>query len=126
MTGTRYRNSVFQHLLCGGPAGSGCTIVEDLLAFDHALRSGKLVSKAMLDRMWRAYPEKSSPTYGYGFRIFPAPVGRAVGHRGGFASISADFLVYLDAGYTLAVLSNYGSGAPPVSHEIQNLVGRKD
>jgi len=51
--------------------------------------------------------------------------GRAVGHGGGFAGISADFLMYLDAGYTIAVLSNYGGGAMPVSQKIQNLVGRK-
>ena len=107
------------------PRGGGYTTVEDLLAFDRALRSGKLVSQAMLEKMWRAYPEKRSPTYGYGFGIYETPVGRAVGHGGGFAGISADFLMYLDAGYTLAVLSNYGGGAPPVSQKIQNLVGRK-
>jgi CubicO group peptidase (beta-lactamase class C family) len=122
---TRYRNNIFQHVLRGGPAGGGYTTVEDLLAFDRALRSGKLVSKAMLDRMWRAYPEQNSPRYGYGFGIFETPVGRAVGHSGGFNGISADFLMYLDAGYTIAVLSNYGGGADPVSQKMQNLIGRK-
>ena len=123
--GTRYRNNVFQHVLRGGPAGGGYTTVEDLLAFDVALRSGKLVSKETLEKLWRAYPEKNSPDYGYGFAILETPVGRAVGHGGGFAGISADFLMYLDAGYTMAVLSNYGGGALPVSQKIQNLVGRK-
>jgi CubicO group peptidase (beta-lactamase class C family) len=125
-SGTRYRNNVFQHVLRGGPAGGGYTTVEDLLAFDRALRSGKLVSKAMLDRMWRAHPEKSSPDYGYGFAILETPVGRAVGHGGGFNGISADFLMYLDTGYTLAVLSNYGGGALPVSQKMQGLIGRKE
>jgi hypothetical protein len=125
VTGPRYRNNIFQHVMRGGPAGGGYTTVEDLLALDRALRSGKLVSKAMLEKMWRAYPEKNSPQYGYGFGIFETPVGRAVGHSGGFPGISADWLMYLDAGYTLAVLSNYGGGAPPVSQKMQNLVGRK-
>ena len=125
MTGPRYRNNVFQHVLHSGPARGGYTTVEDLLAFDVALRSGKLVSKAMLEKMWREYPEKSSPTYGYGFGIFETPVGRAAGHSGAFAGISADFRMYLDAGYTIAVLSNYGGGAQPVSQKIQKLVGRK-
>jgi hypothetical protein len=49
----------------------------------------------------------------------------AVGYSDGFSGISADFLVYLDTGYTLAVLSIYGSGAEPVSQKIQNFVGRK-
>ena len=123
--GAIYRNNVFQHVLRGGPAGGGYTTVEDLLAFDVALRSGKLVSKAMLDRLWRPYPEKSSPEYGYGLGIIQTLVGRAVGHSGGFPGISADFLMYLDAGYTMAVLSNYGGGAQPVSQKMQNLVGRK-
>ena len=125
MTGTHYRNSVFQHVLRGGPAGGGYMTVEDLLAFDVALRSNALVSKGMLDRMWRAYPEKNSPTYGYDFGISETPADRAVDRSGGFASISADFLMCLDAGNTLAVLPNYGNGAPPVSQKIQKLVGRK-
>jgi hypothetical protein len=63
----------------------------------------------MLDRIWRAYSEKSSPTYGYGFAILETPVGRAAGHAGDFSGISADFQMHLDAGYTMAVLSNYGA-----------------
>jgi len=123
--GMRYRNNIFQHVLRGGPAGGGFTTVEDLLAFDVALRSGKLVSKEMLEKMWRAYPENNSPRYGYGFGIFESPIGRTVGHSGGFAGISAEFDMYLDAGYTVAVLSNYGSGMEPVRQKISNLIGRK-
>jgi len=123
--GAVYRNNIFQHVLRGGPAGGGYTTVEDLLAFDVALRSGKLVSKAMLDKMWTAKPEKNSPAYGYGFGIYNSPLGRAVGHNGGFPGISAEFVMFLDAGYTVAVLSNYGNGAPVVSQKISNLVGRK-
>ncbi|MFA4948540.1 MAG: hypothetical protein WC674_08555 [Candidatus Krumholzibacteriia bacterium] len=47
----------------------------------------------------------------------------AVGYSGGFAGISADFRMCLDAGYMVAVLSNFG--AAPVSQKIQNLVGRE-
>ena len=39
---------------------------------------------------------------------------------------TADFMMYIDAGYTIAVLSNYGSGAVLVSQKIQDLVGRKE
>jgi hypothetical protein len=78
-----------------------------------------------MEKLWRAHPEQNSPRCGYGFGILETPAGRAMGHGGGFAGISADFLVYLDTGYTPAVLSNYGSEAEPVSQKIQNLVGRK-
>ena len=107
-----------------GPAGGGYTTVEDLLAFARAFRLDAPVSKAMLDRMWRAYPDKNSSDYGYGFATLETSVGRGVDHGGGFSGISADFLIYLDGGYTLAVLSKYGGGALPVSQKIQNLVGR--
>lgn len=49
----------------------------------------------------------------------------AVGHSGGFAGIRAGLRMYLDAGYTMVVLSNCGSGAEPVSQKVQNLVGRR-
>jgi hypothetical protein len=49
----------------------------------------------------------------------------AVGHSGGFPGISADFRMYLDAGYTMAVLSNCGGGSDPASQKMQNLIGRK-
>jgi hypothetical protein len=34
-------------------------------------------------------------------------------------------VVFLGAGYTIAVLSNYGNAAPVVSQKISNLIGRK-
>jgi CubicO group peptidase (beta-lactamase class C family) len=121
--GTRYRNNIFQHVLRGGPAGGGYTTVEDLLVFDAALRSGKLGSKEMLEKMWT--PKNNSPTYGYGFGVYNSPIGRAVGHNGGFAGISAEFMMFLDARYTWCCLSNYGNGASPVSQKVSNLIGRK-
>ena len=110
----RYRNNIFDHVVRGGPAGGGYSTVGDLLRFDAALRASKLVSKTSLDRLWRAYPEMKSPDYGYGFMVLQTPAGRMVGHSGGFTGISAQLAMYLDSGYTLAVLSNDGEGAPPV------------
>ena len=49
----------------------------------------------------------------------------AVGHGGGFDGISADFRMYLDAGHTMAVLSNYGGGVEPSSQKMQNCWGEK-
>ncbi len=58
--GTRYRNNLFMHVIKGGPAGGGYSTVEDLLKFDQALRSGKLLSKASLEKV-RRRPTPISP-----------------------------------------------------------------
>lgn len=120
--GTRYRNNIFMHVIKGGPAGGGYSTVEDLFKFDQALRSGKLLSKASRDQVWRAYPEMASPQYGYGFGVYESPAGKIVGHTGGFPGISAALSMYIDSGYTVAVLSNYGRAATLVDNKARELI----
>ena len=43
-----------------------------------------------------------------------SPVGRIVGHSGGFNGISAVLSMYLDAGYTIAVMSNLGGDSATI------------
>jgi len=99
----------------GGPAGGGYTTVGDLLRFDAALRSGRLLNAAWRDSLWtvrnRDLIEANSPQqrimpYGFGFSIRETPSGRVVGHTGGAPGISALFDMYLETGYTLAILAN--------------------
>ncbi|MCC6677946.1 MAG: beta-lactamase family protein [Phycisphaerales bacterium] len=122
--GTEYRNNLFMHVMRGGPAGGGYSTVEDLLRFDRALRGGKLLSKEWLDRVWSAHPEVGSPRYGYGFGIEDGPAGRIVGHNGGFPGISAALAMYVDTGYTIAVLSNYGGAAEMVKNKAAELIAQ--
>jgi CubicO group peptidase (beta-lactamase class C family) len=119
---TIYRNNLYQHVVRGGPAGGGYSTVSDLLKFDQALRGEKLVKRTSLDQLWRAYPELKSENYGLGFGIEMGPWGRMVGHTGGFTGISAALAMYLDAGYTIAVLSNYGGVAPVVEARARELI----
>jgi len=120
--GVTYRNNIFAHVLRGGPAGGGYSTVGDLWRFDQALRAGRLLAPASLERLWRADPEQNSPGYGYGFGVQTTPAGRLVGHSGGFTGISADLGMYLDAGYTMIVLSNDSEGAPPVYEKARELI----
>ena len=106
-----WHNNLYQHVVRGGPAGGGYSTVEDLFRFDQALRGEKLVKRASLDQLWRAYPELSSEGYGLGFGVERSPVGAIVGHSGGFNGISSVLSMYLDAGWTIAVMSNLGGGA---------------
>jgi len=122
--GTEYRNNLFMHVMRGGPAGGGYSTVEDLLKFDRALRAGRLLSKEWLEQVWSAHPEVSSPRYGYGFGIEDGPAGRVVGHNGGFVGISAALAIYVDTGYTIAVLSNYGGAAELVRNKSAELIAQ--
>ncbi len=109
-----WRNNLYLHVIRGGPAGGGFSTVEDLFRFDQALRAEKLVSRASLDQLWRTYPELADERYGLGFFVERGSVGAIVGHSGGFNGISAVLTMYLDAGYTIAVMSNLGGGAATV------------
>lgn len=118
--GPRYRNNIFMHVIKGGPAGGGYSTVEDLLKFDVALRSGKLVGKDFVRLLTTPKPDVGSPQYGYGFGIFDG--GKIVGHSGGFPGISANLDMYLTSGYTTVVLSNYGRGSMPVVQKARALL----
>lgn len=118
--GIRFKNNIFSHVLRGGPQGGGYSTVEDLLKFDVALRSGKLVGKEYVNLLLSAKPELKSPDYGYGFQIDTA--SQIAGHSGGFEGISSNLDMFLGSGYTAVVMSNYGGGSFPVSDKIRELV----
>jgi CubicO group peptidase (beta-lactamase class C family) len=120
--GPRWRNNIFMHVIKGGPAGGGYSTVEDLLRFDAALRSGKLVGASYVKLLTTPKPELTSPNYGYGFGVFEG--GKIVGHSGGFPGISANLDMFLTSGYSVAVLSNYGGGSMPVVRKARSLLAQ--
>jgi CubicO group peptidase (beta-lactamase class C family) len=119
-TGVEWTNNVFTHVMRGGPQGGGFSTAEDLLRFDQALRSGKLVNAETLKTLTSAKPELKSPDYGYGFQVNTA-LGTA-GHGGGFEGISSNLEMYLGSGWTAIVLSNYSRGMFPVSAKMRQLI----
>ncbi|MEO5858680.1 MAG: serine hydrolase domain-containing protein [Pyrinomonadaceae bacterium] len=118
--GIIWSNNVFAHVMRGGPQGGGYSTVEDLLRFDQALRSGKLVSAESLKTLTTPKPQLNSPDYGYGF--FASADSPAVGHSGGFTGINSDLRMYLGSGWTIAVMSNYSRGAGPVTTKVAELI----
>jgi len=112
----------------GGPAGGGYSTVEDLARFATALRAGTLLPAAWADSLWT--PHASRPqrmgggAYGYGFGIDTGALGRVVGHNGGQPGSGGQLDVYLDRGYTVAILTNVDPlGAIRLSRVAGQLLG---
>jgi len=121
---TGWTNNLYKHVIKGGPAGGGFSTVVDLLKFDVALRAHKLLDAAHTEMVWTGKPELNSPDYGFGFGVSGTPESRIVGHSGGFDGISSNLDMFLDSGYTVAVMSNYDGGAMGVAEKIKELLGR--
>lgn len=66
--------------------------LDDLLAYDQALRQGRLLPAATLEDMWRAgqLNDGSTATYGSGFRVETKNGRRYVRHGGSTAGFWAD------------------------------------
>jgi CubicO group peptidase (beta-lactamase class C family) len=115
-----WKNNLYLHVVKGGPAGGGFSTVEDLLKFDIALRNHKLLNPKYTDRVLTgkvALPGSSTLKYAYGFRDDSRNGHRIVGHEGGFPGINSQLDIYLDLGYTVAVMSNYD---PPAAARVAN------
>jgi CubicO group peptidase (beta-lactamase class C family) len=117
----RWQNNLYKHVLKGGPAGGGFSTVKDLHKFALALLSGKLVSESMRETLWTDFKGEN---YGYGFTVAQGPAGKVVGHSGGFDGINSELDIYVDAGYIVAVMSNYDNGASPLADRIGRTLAR--
>jgi hypothetical protein len=119
------RNNLFMHVIKGGPAGGGFSTVEDLLRFDVALRKHRLLSPATTDLVLAGKvkaPFGPDAKYAYGFIEERMNGKRITGHGGGFPGISAQLDMYLDQGYTVAVLSNYEGAAQTVANKLREML----
>jgi CubicO group peptidase (beta-lactamase class C family) len=116
--GTR-RNNLYLHVIKGGPAGGGYSTVEDLTRFAMALRGHKLLGAKTTETLLSGKVEAFGPTtkYAYGFIADAVEGDRIVGHGGGFPGINSQLDIYLDSGYTVAVMSNLD---PPAAQSVSN------
>jgi CubicO group peptidase (beta-lactamase class C family) len=117
----KWQNNLYKHVIKGGPAGGGFSTVKDLHRFALALLSGKLVSKAMRDTMWTDF---KGSRYGYGFAVVDSPMGKAVGHSGGFPGINSQLDIYADLGYIVAAMCNYDTGASALANKAGSILAR--
>jgi CubicO group peptidase (beta-lactamase class C family) len=117
----------------GSSAGGGYSTVEDLLAFDSALRNHRLLSPETTDLVLTNKVETDRPTaegYAYGFVAGTLNGACIFGHGGSGPGVSTNLDMFLGHGVTAAVLSNYdgisptASAAGPVVHKIREMVVR--
>jgi CubicO group peptidase (beta-lactamase class C family) len=99
-----------------GGAASLLSTVDDLARWDDALKAGRMLTPASLDRMFASYRLKDgTPTnYGYGWDLGSYAGHRVQEHAGG----TTGFLSYLvrmpDDGVFVAILSNRSFATPPL------------
>lgn len=117
----KWHNNLYVHVIKGGPAGGGFSTVKDLHKFAMALLTEKLVSKAARELMWTDF---MGAGYGYGFQIRQSPIGKVVGHSGGFPGISSKLDIYVDSGYVVSIMSNYDCAVRMLAQKIGGILGR--
>jgi hypothetical protein len=88
--------------------GGIATTPEDMLRWDRALNSGKVLSKASVEKLQTGYVAEGmgGPTkYAYGWSVSNTPLGKLVEHNGGDGVFIADFLRWTDKGLAFFIAS---------------------
>jgi CubicO group peptidase (beta-lactamase class C family) len=125
--GEEWRNNLFMHTVKGGPAGGGFSTVEDLFKFDNALRNHILLNEeytelVMTGKVSMSDDPDDDVKYGYLFGEEIVNGQRIVGHSGGAPGINARLAMFMDSGYTVAVLANYDDAALLAYRKIEKLL----
>lgn len=88
----------------GSAAGGGYTTAGDLIRFGRALRSGELLSKALLAQATSS--QRADGTYGFGFWLGGQGPTRNWGHGGGAPGMNAAFRVFPELDAVVVALAN--------------------
>lgn len=88
----------------GSAAGGGYTTAADMIRFGEALRSGRLISREMLNQA--TSPQRPDGWYGLGFFLGGQGPGRHWGHGGGAPGMNAAFRVFPELDAVVVALAN--------------------
>jgi CubicO group peptidase (beta-lactamase class C family) len=106
--------------LMGSSAGGGDSTAPDLLRFDQALRSHKLLNVELTSLITTGKADVApGEKYAYGFEERFVEGKRVVGHGGGAPGMNCDLRMYWESGYTVIVMSNF---SPPIAQQISRYI----
>jgi CubicO group peptidase (beta-lactamase class C family) len=112
-------NAAYMDMTLPFAAGALYSTTEDLLRWDQALYTDKLVSQKSLDEMFT--PEKGG--YGYGWSIGQRFGRRAIGHGGGIYGFATHIDRFPADRVTVIVLSNVeGASASRMANDLAAIV----
>jgi CubicO group peptidase (beta-lactamase class C family) len=118
-----WNNHQFTRVMRGSPSGGVYSTIKDLLKFDIALRSNKLLSKEYSKFLFEGRPELNASIHSYAFFMSNGEAGHVASHQGDGQGVNCQFKMYLDSGYTVVVLSNYSRpSADVVGNVIDQLI----
>ncbi|WP_062544704.1 serine hydrolase domain-containing protein [Rufibacter tibetensis] len=123
--GGKLMNAPYTSPQAGFAAGAIGSTVGDLVKWTHLLHSGKVVSKESLQQMTSPTVLSNGDTVGYGFGLYLAELGshRKVYHGGTRPGFGAYLAHYPEAGVTIAILTNSGSGREKAA-EMEKVLAR--
>lgn len=118
----RWQDNRLDRSVRGSAAGGGYASARDLHAFSRALADERLLTRAQLEILWTSHIQPGPVGYGYLFSVGTTSGRRWVGHNGGAAGISAEFLHYPDDGLVIIVLANQDRAAMAMREWLHALV----
>ena len=114
-----WNNHQFTRIMRGSPSGGIYSTVEDMLKFDKAIRSNKLLSPEYSEILLEGRPELNASFHSYGFFVSDGAAGRVASHKGDGQGMNCQFKMYIDSGYTIVILSNYSA---PSANIVANVI----
>lgn len=115
----RWNNHQFTRIVRGSPSGGIYSTAEDLLLFANAIDSNKLLPSDYDDFLMEGKPELNVSFHSYAFFISTGAAGRIASHKGDGRGTNCHFIMYLDSGYTIIILSNYSA---PSANIVENII----
>jgi CubicO group peptidase (beta-lactamase class C family) len=120
-----WNNHQFTRIMRGSPSGGIYSTVEDMLKFNDAIRTNKLLSPEYSDLLLEGRPELNTSFHSYGFFVSEGAAGRIASHKGDGRGMNCQFKMYIDLDYTVVILSNYSAPAANiVANVIDQLINR--